>query len=502
MCFNPNIFRFQSVAAVASKASKGSDKGDKENKEAKLKRQSVIAVNSHDQSISIWATARGGRPLMVCKDLFENSILDFSWSPDGYKLMACSSDGTVTFIEFTEKELHSKVISSSKSAITSNLIEDGDMALLRKKQQSAVKELLSTGFMPVAAEDLPSTSKKPSSVEMFGNNNSNSSKGAIGGGLRLAKGPLKEQIENHSADSRRRIIPLFIPLVSDALVNEEMDHCGGGGGGSVVASGSTSAAAGSFNSMSFSSSSEAKSKIVMETRGESNSPMEYMTYVSSDQVMSNGLTNAKTTTAASAGKGTSKGAKGGGSKSQVRPESSDDSSSSSDIILPRKGRRKRKVVNFLSQSTDEEEGGSEPQKTPSMNVTCAPGKQGNNMSHSSNNTSNSSEYRPKSPVPSTSSAATTTFTNGTMVKAANKVANSSNSTSHVRPESSSDSSSSDIILPRKGRRKRNFANFMLQSTDEEEGGSEPQKTPSMNVTCAPGKQGNNMSHSSNNTSNS
>ncbi len=247
MCFDSNNFKFQS-AAEASKASKERDKDNKESKQTKLKRQGVIAVNSRDQSISICATACSGRPLMVCKDLFENSIIDFSWSRNGYQLMACSSDGTVTFIEFTEKELHSKVFGNSKSTIMSNLIEDVDMALLRKKQQSAVEELFATGFMPVA-EDLTSTSKKLSPVEMLGNNNSNSSKGAIGGGLRLAKGPLNKQIENRSADSRRRIIPLFIPLVSDALVNQEMDHCGGGG--SEDASGSTSAAAGTLNPMVF-----------------------------------------------------------------------------------------------------------------------------------------------------------------------------------------------------------------------------------------------------------
>ncbi|XP_017482130.1 PREDICTED: protein HIRA-like [Rhagoletis zephyria] len=474
VCFNPNIFKFQSASA------------------AKLKRQSVIAVGSRDRSISIWATARGSRPLMVCKDLFENSILDFSWSRNGYELMACSSDGTVAFIEFTEKELgpkcsdnemsqylqqlYGKNLGNSKSAIMSNLIEDLDIMLLQKRQQKEEEELgnsaainnnnnhgdsaaashrttsststtTTTTTNGVAVEDLTSTSKKPSPVEMLGNNNSNSSKGAIGGGLRLAKGPLDKQIEIRSADGRRRIIPLFIPPLNDALGDEQLNHGGGrggGGGGSAVASGSTSAAAGSLNSMSFSSSSEAKSKIVIETRDESNPPLEYMTYVSSDQVMSNGQTKAKTTTtttAVSAGEGTSKGAKGGGSESQ---------------------------------------------RTPSMNGTC--GKQGNNVSHSNNNTSDSSEYRPKSPVPSTSSAAATTLTNGTMVNGANnKAANiNNNHTSQVRPESSNDSSSSDIIIRRhKGKRKMNIENGLPNEHMQQQ--QQQQQPPTIQVKRKPGR---------------
>lgn len=45
------------------------------------------------------------RPLVVIKELFTHSVLDLSWSPCGLRLAACSWDGTVAFVEFTEKEL-------------------------------------------------------------------------------------------------------------------------------------------------------------------------------------------------------------------------------------------------------------------------------------------------------------------------------------------------------------------------------------------------------------
>lgn len=38
-------------------------------------------------------------------ELFTHSVLDASWSPCGLRLAACSWDGSVVFIEFTQQEL-------------------------------------------------------------------------------------------------------------------------------------------------------------------------------------------------------------------------------------------------------------------------------------------------------------------------------------------------------------------------------------------------------------
>ncbi|XP_027346087.1 protein HIRA-like isoform X2 [Abrus precatorius] len=64
----------------------------------------VIAIGSQDRTITVWTTA-SPRPLFVAKHFFTLSVVDLSWSPDGYSLFACSLDGTVATFHFEVKEL-------------------------------------------------------------------------------------------------------------------------------------------------------------------------------------------------------------------------------------------------------------------------------------------------------------------------------------------------------------------------------------------------------------
>ena len=82
--FNPHLF-------FTGKGSKESNHG-------------CIAVGSRDRSLSIWLTSLK-RPLVVTHDLFVDSILDLSWSKDGYELMVCSTDGSLGYLSFSQKEL-------------------------------------------------------------------------------------------------------------------------------------------------------------------------------------------------------------------------------------------------------------------------------------------------------------------------------------------------------------------------------------------------------------
>lgn len=45
------------------------------------------------------------RPHAVIHNLFEDSILDLSWRADKHVLLACSTDGTVACVIFSEEEL-------------------------------------------------------------------------------------------------------------------------------------------------------------------------------------------------------------------------------------------------------------------------------------------------------------------------------------------------------------------------------------------------------------
>ncbi|WJX68933.1 hypothetical protein P8452_53254 [Trifolium repens] len=64
----------------------------------------VIAIGSQDRTITVWTTA-SPRPLFVAKHFFTQSVVDLSWSPDGYSLFACSLDGSVGTFHFEVKEL-------------------------------------------------------------------------------------------------------------------------------------------------------------------------------------------------------------------------------------------------------------------------------------------------------------------------------------------------------------------------------------------------------------
>ncbi|CAG2107706.1 unnamed protein product [Medioppia subpectinata] len=200
-----------------------------------------IAIGSRDRSLSVWMTSRK-RPILVLHDLFDNSVLDLSWSQNGYQLMACSWDGSVAFIEFTDKEIGNTMTSDEKvlykqklygkslktSSPTHHLIEDPDIMVLHEQ-----KKLQQNGCH----------SSNESSNKVVTNDSRNSSQSTS----RVNKGPTDKQIEVILADGRRRITPLYIPPLEGIAFSQQPT--------------------------TFSSSSEQKTKIVIEKHDESNSSM-------------------------------------------------------------------------------------------------------------------------------------------------------------------------------------------------------------------------------------
>lgn len=45
------------------------------------------------------------RPLIVIHEIFQDTILDLSWSTDRNILLACSTDGTIACLQFEPAEL-------------------------------------------------------------------------------------------------------------------------------------------------------------------------------------------------------------------------------------------------------------------------------------------------------------------------------------------------------------------------------------------------------------
>ncbi|XP_069984346.1 protein HIRA isoform X1 [Penaeus vannamei] len=154
-----------------------------------------VAIGSRDRSISIWFTSLK-RPLVVIHDIFDDSVLDLSWSSCGKYLMAVSKDGSLAFINFSPDEigrplcedetnnLHMKLY--GKSALTSaslanpTIIENPEFLRLREEEKEKAKE----------ANSEQSRRPAPPTPQ---------------------RAPINKQIETRTADGKRRITPMFIP---------------------------------------------------------------------------------------------------------------------------------------------------------------------------------------------------------------------------------------------------------------------------------------------------
>lgn len=287
--FNPNIFK--------KKADAQPNSNEKTNN--KFKPQCICALGSRDRSISIWSTARP-RPLVVIDDVFGNSVVDLSWSKSGYHLLACSVDGSVICFEFDEKELGSvynqdermvylqqlygNSLFSNKNSMGNQLVENIDILMLQNKKNADTRNGASNNNNnnnSIATSDNKSIDDKTKSSEQTNTKsdnevtiNTNNTRDINNSSLkppismkptnsspgRLAKGPTDKQIEILSSDGRRRIIPLYIPPTDTGI----------GAGSSDPKNSQQSSSSITSRPLTFSSSSESKSKIVIETLDETN----------------------------------------------------------------------------------------------------------------------------------------------------------------------------------------------------------------------------------------
>ena len=81
-CYNPKIMRSVGGADEAT----------------------CIALGSQDTKLTVWLS-NSKRPTFVAHKLFKQSVVDLAWTPDGYSLLACSTDGTLAVLQFEPKEL-------------------------------------------------------------------------------------------------------------------------------------------------------------------------------------------------------------------------------------------------------------------------------------------------------------------------------------------------------------------------------------------------------------
>lgn len=215
-----------------------------------------IAIGSRDRSISVWLTSQP-RPLIVAHDLFESSVLDISWSRDGYRLIACSQDGTVAVMIFSPAEigqkltsdekqahfqkLYGKSITTSPAATKTLIVEDPELIKAQLDQNQKQRDMLDQ------------QNSHSNSISQNGYNGGESNTSMSG----MSKGPTDRQIETLLPGGKRRITPLYIqpPLPFN-----------------------------STSSITFSSSKESKTKIMIETTISNPAPTPTPSYVSSSPV--------------------------------------------------------------------------------------------------------------------------------------------------------------------------------------------------------------------------
>ena len=167
-----------------------------------------VAMGGKDRSISVWLTSRQ-RPLLVMHDLFTNSVVDISWSQSGYELMACSLDGTVAYMKFSENELGKQlegkeveelfvklygVASATTSVDGVGVIEDPELlSLTAVRPETPVAE----------GQEASSSSKVPTVVPFLSPVSSFSSQSSN-------QRTVINQMETRTKDGRRRITPMLV----------------------------------------------------------------------------------------------------------------------------------------------------------------------------------------------------------------------------------------------------------------------------------------------------
>ncbi|XP_047988849.1 protein HIRA homolog isoform X2 [Leguminivora glycinivorella] len=164
------------------------------------------AVGARDRALSIWLTSLK-RPLVVVHDLFSDSVLDLSWSSDGLNLLACSSDGTVACIQFTNKEIGTPLTLDEKNAFYEKIYGKCPA------NDSALSNLLVECPEILLAREKPETRQecRDSRDASLISEKSQQSKPALTASP-VSLRPVDRQIETRTSDGKRRITPVFIPL--------------------------------------------------------------------------------------------------------------------------------------------------------------------------------------------------------------------------------------------------------------------------------------------------
>ncbi|KAL2590207.1 Protein HIRA [Glycine soja] len=218
--FRRNLTNAQEVKSVPVGWTNGASKtGSKEPQP-----YNVIAIGSQDRTITVWTTA-SPRPLFVAKHFCTQSVVDLSWSPDGYSLFACSLDGSVATFHFEVKELGQRLGDAELDELKRSRYGDvkGRKANLAESPAQLLLEAASAKQTPskkVVSDVQQNQSKAKAYVDVavtaknaeLQNDDGKKSGGPVGDVSNKAatsgriSSPVKQR-EYRRPDGRRRIIP-------------------------------------------------------------------------------------------------------------------------------------------------------------------------------------------------------------------------------------------------------------------------------------------------------
>lgn len=216
--FRRNISNAQEKAAPVGWTNGASKMGGKEKEPQPY---NVIAIGSQDRTITVWTTA-SPRPLFVAKHFFTQSVVDLSWSPDGYSLFACSLDGSVATFHFEVKELGNRLTDAELDELKRNRYGDvrGRQANLAESPAQLLLEAASAKQAPskkVVLDQQNQTVVKPSVDARVATKTSVDGLNKASLSARISS-PVKQR-EYRRPDGRKRIIPeaVGVPLQQENI---------------------------------------------------------------------------------------------------------------------------------------------------------------------------------------------------------------------------------------------------------------------------------------------
>ncbi|KAJ3132949.1 HIR complex subunit [Physocladia obscura] len=216
VCFNPLTFE---IEIPDPDAAENTQEGERVATKKVI--SSVCAIAGQDCGISIWWTARPFAAASVL-DVFNHTVLDLSWSSDGFTLYACSYDGSVVALTFSKNEFGIPV---SPEATESTLMKYGYQKVKQAIPESTTQLDLEDQFNMIEYNSNVITPSAKAKSIANGNGGLQSQNQQQSVQLVNTSPPLGKQTVSRTATGKKRITPVLIRS-ANALPRQATVHIG------------------------------------------------------------------------------------------------------------------------------------------------------------------------------------------------------------------------------------------------------------------------------------